>query len=140
MPTAQQPPRQSLYAHSEDEALKFKWLESEKAGCDLGEEALRWWVRRFWKEYLRARLIEHLEGTVFWSELDRNDFGLLKDAFQDDANLLSWIVDRLRCGEENLQIICWAHDSGLPLCRVKQILESIDINARRLEPRFNPDR
>jgi len=120
-----------------DEALRFKWIESERAGFDLGEEALKRWVRLFWKDYLRARLIEHLEGRVFWAELDRDDFGLLKNSFQDDPSLLDRIVDRLRCGDENLEIICWAHDGGMPMCRVKAILESIDINARRLEPRFN---
>ncbi len=137
MPATQPPPCQSLYAHCVDEALRFKWIESERAGFDLGEEALKRWVRLFWKDYLRARLIEHLEGRVFWAELDRDDFGLLKNSFQDDPSLLDRIVDRLRCGDENLEIICWAHDGGMPMCRVKAILESIDINARRLEPRFN---
>jgi hypothetical protein len=136
---ATQAPRQSLYAHCEDEALKFKWIESERAGFDLGQEALQRWVRLFWKDYLRARLIEHLEGRVFWAELDKNDFGLLKYAFQDDPSLRDRIVDRLRGGDENLEIICWAHDDDMPMCRVSAILEKIDINARRPEPHFDRD-
>src|SRR6266568_5391507 len=100
VPATQPPPCQSLYAHCVDEALRFKWIESERAGFDLGEEALKRWVRLFWKDYLRARLIEHLDGRVFWAELDRDDFGLLKNSFQDDPSLLDRIVDRLRCGDE----------------------------------------
>lgn len=140
MAAAQPLQRFSVRAHSWDEALKFKWLESEKAGYDLGEEALKRWVRQFWKQYLRARVIEHLEGRIFWSELDRNDFGLLQNAFQDDSHLLDRIVDRLRCGDENLEITCWAVDLDIPCCRVNRILESININARRPEPPVDVDR
>ena len=91
-------------------------------------------MRNYWHQYLRARLLEHLEGKVFWAELDRNDFGLLQRAFPDDRLLLDRIVDRLRCGSENLEIILWAHDWGLPMSRVFAILELININARRLAP------
>ena len=36
----------SVYAESEQEALRYKWIESEKAGRDLGEAALRrWWAK-----------------------------------------------------------------------------------------------
>lgn len=124
----------SVYADSLREAETYKWIESEKAGRDLGEEALKRWVRQYWNQYLRARLIEHLEGKVFWAELDQNDFGLLKRAFPDDRFLLDRIVDRLRCGCENLEIIIWAFDWGIPLHRVRAILECININARRLAP------
>lgn len=129
----------SVYAESEREALQFKWIESERAGYDLGEEALKRWVKQYWTGYLRARLIEHLEGTRYWSELDLNDFGLLKREFGDDRLLLETIVDRLRAGQENLHIICWAEDFGIPMCRVRRILESININARRLIHHLDPD-
>lgn len=124
----------SVYADSLREAEAYKWIESEKAGRDLGEEALKRWVRQYWHQYLRARLIEHLEGKVFWAELDQNDFGLLKRAFPEDRILLDRIVDRLRCGCENLEIIIWAVEWGIPLNRVRAILECININARRLAP------
>ena len=35
----------SVFAEGELEALRFKWIESEKAGCDLGESAIRRWVQ-----------------------------------------------------------------------------------------------
>lgn len=131
--------RFSVYADSTVEALKFKWLESEKVGYDLGELALKRWVKQFWAAYLRARLLEHLEGKRFWAELDRNDFGLLLYAFHDDPQLLKRIIDRLRCGDEYLQLVTWACDCDLPMNRVRPILEKININARRLDPIVEPD-
>ncbi|MGL4419666.1 MAG: hypothetical protein ACRCZF_03280, partial [Gemmataceae bacterium] len=70
-------PRLSIYHDSQHEADKFKWIESEKAGFDLGETAIKRWVRDHWCVYLRAKWLEHLQGTCFWVELDRGDFGLL---------------------------------------------------------------
>jgi hypothetical protein len=67
-------PRASVYVDCEREAERFKWIESEKAGCDLGEQAVRRWVKEHWWGYLRARWLEHLQGGQFWEELDRGDF------------------------------------------------------------------
>src|SRR5262249_9193397 len=128
----------SVYAESEQEALRFKWIESEKAGRDLGESAIRRWVQTHWWGYLRARWLEHLQGKRFWVELDRGDFGLLQRKFQDSTLLLDRILDRLKAGQENLDILCWAHDWGIPTGPVIQILEALDINSRRLSHRFDP--
>ena len=44
----------SVYAESEKEAQRFKWIESEKAGWDIGfERALIDWVVKYrstWRE------------------------------------------------------------------------------------------
>src|SRR3954453_3202788 len=56
----------SIYEDCEREADRFKWIESEKAGRDLGEHAIRHWVRQHWSGYLRARWLEHLQGKTFW--------------------------------------------------------------------------
>src|SRR5881275_842467 len=122
----------SVYVESEQEALKYKWIESEKAGHDLGEAAIRRWVKCHWWGYLRARWLEHLQGTRFWVELDRGDFGHMQRLFEDDPLLLDRILDRIKLGWENLDVIIWAQDWGLPMCRVLKILESLDINSRRL--------
>jgi hypothetical protein len=128
----------SVYAEGEQEALRYKWIESEKAGRDLGEAALRRWVQYHWWGYLRARWLEHLQGKRFWVELDRGDFGLLLREFHNDALLLDRILDRLKAGQENLDIICWAHRWGISTQSVMQILEALDINSRRLAHRFDP--
>ena len=75
--------KSSVYVEGEQEALRYKWIESEKAGCDLGEAAIRRWVQCHWWGYLRARWLEHLQGRTFWIELDHDDFGLLQREFQN---------------------------------------------------------
>ena len=130
--------KSSVYADGEQEALRYKWIESEKAGHDLGEAAIRRWVQNHWWGYLRARWLEHLQGKRFWVELDRGDFGLLQQRFQDCQLLLDRILDRLKAGQENLDIIVWSQQFGLPIDCVLQILEALDINSRRLAHRFDP--
>ncbi len=129
--------KSSVYSDCEQEALRYKWIESEKAGHDLGEDAIRLWVKRHWWGYLRARWLEHLQGKRFWVELDRGDFGLLQREFHDNTLLLDRILDRLKSGQENLDIIIWAKNWGLPITPVLQILEALDINSRRLAHRFD---
>lgn len=128
--------KSSVYVDGDEEALRFKWIESEKAGCDLGEVAIRKWVQCHWWGYLRARWLEHLQGKRFWVELDRGDFGLLQRKFHENTVLLDRILDRLKSGQENLDIINWAMDWNIPMDPVVQILEALDINSRRLAHRF----
>lgn len=129
--------RWSVYKDCEEEALRFKWIESEKARCDLGDAAIYLWVKQHWWGYLRARWLEHLQGKRFWVELDRGDFGLLQQRFHDNTVLLDRILDRLKTGKENLDIILWAQDWGIPTKPVLEILEALDINSRRLSHRFD---
>jgi hypothetical protein len=125
----------SVHHYGEAEALRFKWIESERAGRDLGEWAIREWVKAHWCSFLRARWLEHLYGRVYWIELDHNDFGVLLQKYQDSL-LLPLILDRLKAGQENLNVLNWAIDSDLPMDEVIEILETLDINSRRIECRF----
>src|SRR5438046_4204912 len=118
----------SVYKDCLTEALIFKWIESEKAGRDLGEAAICRWVQNHWWGYLRARWLEHLQGARFWVELDRGDFGLLQRRFQDQSLLLDRILDRLKAGQENLDILLWALDWNISLAAVREVLEALDIN------------
>lgn len=128
--------RHSVYTACQVEIDRYKWIESERAGCDQGEAAVRKWVTKHWNGYLRSCWLEHLQGRRFWVELDRGDFGLLQRAFFDEQVLLDRIVDRLKAGQENLDIICWARQFHLPIDRVLAILEALDINSRRLSHKF----
>ena len=114
------------------EALRHKWIASEKAGHDLGAMAIREWVRHHWNGFLRERWLEHLEGRAFWIELDHDDFGLLQRDFRDSP-LIDEIVYRLKVGQENLDVLNWAIDDDLPMEDVLEILEALDINSRRIE-------
>ena len=127
----------SVYADCQQEALRHKWIESEKAGCDQGHAAMRRWFQQHWNGYLRARWLEHLQGSRFWVELDRGDFGLLQHRFHDKSLLLDRIVDRLKVGQENLNIINWAIEWCIPMHQVLEVLEVLDINSKRLAYRFD---
>jgi hypothetical protein len=132
------PPAKSVYTDVIEEENRHKWIESEKAGYDLGEGCIRGWVRKHWQGYLRARWVEHLQGKCFWAELDRGDFGLLQHQFQDQRAVLDPILDKLKSGEENLNILCWAAAHDFPRDTVRHILEALDINSRRLSCKFEP--
>jgi hypothetical protein len=130
--------KQSVWTDSQQEIDRFKWIESEKVGYDLGEQAIRRWIRDHWCGYLRARWLEHIQGRTFWIELDRGDFGILLHRFHDQAFLIDRIIDRLIAGQENLHIILWALDWHISTKDVLEILEALDINSRRLSHRFDP--
>jgi hypothetical protein len=127
----------SVFVDWQQEAQRYRWIESERAGRDLGEPAIHRWVQVHWCGYIRARWLEHLQGKRFWVELDRDDFGLLQRKFQDCPLLLDRILDRLKSGQENLDIILWAIDWGIPFEPVCEILEALDINSRRLAHRLD---
>src|ERR1700716_3509121 len=127
----------SVYTDSEQEAQCYKWIESEKAGRDLGEVAIRRWVKEHWWGYLRARWLEHLQGKRFWMELDRGDFGLLQRTFHENDLLLDRVLDRIKAGQENLDIILSPQDWGIATRPLFEILEALDINSRRLVHKFD---
>lgn len=124
--------RLSVQTEGEVEAQRYKWIESEKAGHDLGDWAIRRWIREHWNGFLRERWLEHLQGRNFWIELDHDDYGLLQRAFQD-SDLIEDILVRLKARWENLDVLIWALDARLPMEEVLEILETLDINSRRIE-------
>jgi hypothetical protein len=127
----------SLRDDSRREIECHKWIASMHAGRDLGETAVRDWIRLHWSGYLRARWIEHLQGKTRWIELDSRDYGLLQKELQEHALLLDRIIDRLKEGQENLDIIQWALDWHLPMNDVISILSTVDINSKRLGYQFD---
>jgi len=129
--------RMSLHQCGEEEAQRFKWIESEKAGRDLGETAIRTWIRQHWNGFLRQRWLDHLQGKTFWIELDHGDFGLLQTAFRASP-LIDPILEHFKHGRENLEIIVWALNNGRSMSEVLEILEALDVNSRRIECRFDP--
>ncbi len=128
--------KQSLWDDSQREIDSFKWIESERAGYDLGEAAIRRWIKDHWCGYLRAKWVEHLQGKTFWAELDSGDFGLMQRDFQEKALLLDRIFDRIVAGQENLHIIRWSQLWNVSKEDVLEILISLDINSKRLSHRF----
>ncbi len=131
--------RRSIFEEAEREAHRHKWIESEKAGRDLGYEAIRDWHNTYWRTFCRERWCEHVQGEIFWTELDNGDFGLLNYKFHHNTNLVREITDRLKASAENLDIVQWAVDNDIDTSDVIQILNILDINARRLAPAVDID-
>lgn len=124
----------SLTAHALYAMERHKWIESEKAGHDVGHPALREWVDRFWTGHVRARLMEHLYGWRCWGAFDENDFGLLirnSVEYLVPREVLHDVASILGNGGENLDVITWATTDGQDLNAIIWLLERIDINAKR---------
>ncbi len=138
IPAPTMPPpeeRHSLFEEASKEAHRHKWIESEKAGYDLGDGAIRDWHKKFWRTFCRECYIEHVRGETYWTELDNGDFGLLVNKFQENtAELVDQIVLQLTTGGENLDVIQWAIREQYDTQEVLQILGMLDINSRRLAP------
>ena len=118
-------PEHSLIQAIATEVIRHKWIESEKAGSDLGQAAIADWV-------------EHLLGEVFWYELEHTSFGSYRRIFEGHP-LAVQIINLYKSGGpngENLGIIQLAQDQGWPMTEVFQILEILNINSRRMECQF----
>jgi hypothetical protein len=123
---------ESLQKSGRAEADKFKWYRSEEAGYDLGEKAICDWVHQHWNGYLRSKWLEHIQGKTFWIELKRCAFGILDSQFHDHRELLNSIVEKLKVGQENLDIIQWAFSEKISLQVVHNILTEVDVNSCHL--------
>jgi hypothetical protein len=130
--------RSSLQERGELEALRFKWIESEKAGYDLGEPAVRQWIFRHWNRFIRQKWLEHLHGETYWIEFDPYAFGILHRSPVRESPLTGPILEHFRWGEENLHIIQWAMDGGHPMDEIRVILTLLDVNSSRVPCRFDP--
>lgn len=124
----------SLHEEGLREAERHKWIESQKRGTDLGAWALNDWYGRYWPIFCRLKCLEHLAGIRSWSEFAPETFGLIGKLIRDEDLLLELILDRAYSGMENLSLILWAHDWGLPMKRVLYILEQLNLNQAQLEP------
>lgn len=127
----------SIFEEASREAYRHKWIESEKAGYDIGDGAIEDWHHNFWHYFVRERWIQHIRGEIFWRELDNNDFGILDREFVDSREQCDAIVSMLEHGGENLDIIQWAIDTGQDMDTVLHILGRLDLNAHRIASQFD---
>jgi len=140
-PSGVSAPVKSLYKYSYLEALRYKWIASEQAGRDLGDRAIAEWLSLYWLRWCRSRWLEHLMGIVYWAEFDPAAFATLANTCCADVLLFDRVLDRVRCGWENLDIILWAADWKLDTDAVIDVLIMLDINRARLDADslFDPD-
>ncbi len=123
-----------IYDEARKAIQEHRWLESEKAGYDVGPHAAREWARSHWLTFYRSRFVEHLRGQARYEEFGPECFGIVSDQLGIESNLLDRVLDRIRHGAENLDVLCWAMQEGLPRDSIVEILRAVDINSRRLAP------
>jgi len=123
--------QQSLFAKARREANQHKYFESQKAGHDLGHDAIEDWHRRHWTVWLRHRWVEHLMGTACWEEFEPQRFGRLKNLFASHAPLLDEVIEQVRRGAENIDVLCWASAERRDLPTVIRMLIELRLNEIR---------
>ena len=128
----------SLLPAAWDEIQRHKWIESEKARRDVGHAAVVDWLGRFWWRFCRWRRLEHLEGVRRWYEFSHEDFAKALRAILEDDRLTLVILELMKADHirvmNDLEVIEWARDVGLPMERVLEVLGVIHINVARLDP------
>src|ERR1017187_8279053 len=81
------PSESELFRAARYECDRYKWFQSERAGRDVGAAAYKSWKSNHWWRWCRERLLEHLSGTKYWSELDLKDYGILNRNFHPNHDL-----------------------------------------------------
>lgn len=127
-------PHLRVYEEAERAIQEHKWVESEKAGRDLGVDAERDWIETYWCFFCRNRLVQHLRGETFFEEFGNECFGALSERFGELKDLLDVVLERVQEGAENLDLIRWACQERLPRHQLLQVLIAADINRHRLLP------
>lgn len=126
--------RHKVYEEAKQAIEEHRWLESEKAGHDLGPAAEQAWAKSHWLRFYRSRFVQHLRGQAFYEEFGEDCYGLVSGWQSTGADLLEAILDQIEQGAENLDVLCWAMRRCCERERVLEILKAVDINNRRLPP------
>ncbi len=130
-------PIKSIFEEASREAYRHKWIESEKAGYDIGDGAIEDWHKRYWTKFIRERWVQHIKGAAFWRELDNDDFNIMEREFEDCRDQADAIVAMLEKGGENLDIVQWAVETGQDMTVVLHILSKLDLNAHRIASKLD---
>lgn len=128
------PVRHKVYEQAVKAIQEHKWLQSEKAGRDVGSEAAQDWNRRYWLRFYRERFVQHLRGEAFFEEFGVECYRLVTGSIAASREVLDTVLDKVQEGAENLELICWARRHRLPQDQVLEILKTLNINSRRLPP------
>lgn len=128
------PVRHRVYEQAVKAIQEHKWLQSEKAGRDVGPQAALEWNQRYWLRFYRERFVQHLRGEVFFEEFGIECYRLVAGGIAASREVLDTVLDKVQEGAENLELICWARRHRLPRDQVLEILKALNINNRRLPP------
>ena len=121
----------SLFREALAEAERHKYIESQKAGRDLGPGAIDDWHRRHWTIWLRHRWLDHLLGTTCWEEFEPECFGRLRALFSAHPDVIERVVELVRRGAENLDLLWWAALERRDIDTVVRMLVELRLNEIR---------
>lgn len=124
----------SLTAHAIQEMARHRWIESQKAGHDCGDQADHDWLALYWKGWARSKLLEHYYGWRYWSAFGSQQYGLFNRTTVEHAvpdDVLKKVAEILAGGGENLDVIDWALSQSCSLDPILWLLDRVDINAAR---------
>lgn len=124
----------SLTAHAIQALERHKWIESQKAGHDVGTSAYEHWLDHCWKGWTRSKLLEHLYGWRCWAAFDEEDYGLFTRSTVEhhvSKTILEQVANLLADGGENLDVINWAITADHDIEAIMWLLDRIDINSKR---------
>lgn len=127
-------PHLRVYEEAERAIQEYKWIESEKAGRDLGIDAERDWVESYWRSFCRCLLVQHLRGEAFCEEFGAECFGVFSERFGGLKGLLNVVLERIQKGAENLDLLRWGCQERMPQNQLLQVLTAANINGHRLLP------
>ena len=123
-----------VYDEAENAIRSHRRLESKKAGRDLGADAERDWIERYWRTFYRRRLVQHQRGEVFFEEFGAECFGKFSTGFGELKELVSAVLEQVQQGAENLDVLRWGGYEHLPRNQLLQVLMAVDVNRYRLPP------
>lgn len=129
------PKVESVFEAAFLEARRHRWIASQNAGRDLGDESFHEWCQLYWWTFIRYRHVEHLLGERCWREFDSTSFGVLHCS-PETSPLSQEIIELYRTGWENLNIIDHAVQRAYPMDEVYDCLVTINMNDARLKPQF----
>ena len=123
-----------VYEEARMAVQEYKWLASEKAGRDVGIEAVREWVQIHWLRFYRHCFVRHVCGETFFEEFGTDCYGLKSGWVSCPLEITETVLNFIQEGAENLDLLCWATKQQVPCQPVIEILTELDINRHRLPP------
>jgi hypothetical protein len=95
------------------ELRKHRWIESQKAGHDLGEQACRQWFQCYWSGFFRERWLEHVCGTQLYIDFDDQDFGILNQ-YDERRELVDTLRHRCQSGADYVHVVRLTREKDVP--------------------------
>jgi hypothetical protein len=120
--------RLSIWVIAAGEADEHKWHESMRNNRDMGVEAIRDWYRKYFRQFVRGRLMDHISGKCLFEEFNESAFNILQVFKFKCPQLREKLETSLRDGKENLDIIAKELDKNDDVDEAIRVLEVVNVN------------